>query len=340
MNFMQAALLYGKEDIRLESFELPPLEGGDLLLRIRSCGICGSDNRMFFSGPSARYINPVILGHEICAEVAQVGPEVEDYGPGDLVGLAPIIPCMHCYPCSSGQDNICETAKVIGCTVHGGMAEYILVPSQMVQVGGVVKIPPGIHPREAALAELVGCCLHGLDQVGLEAGDRVLIIGGGPIGMTFVQLARLMGANVVSSELLDHRRQMALELGADEAVDPSATDLKARFSHAFDRVIVATASVPATQDAFSLVRTVGSLLLFSGYMKGSTTEMQLNDVHYRELHIHGSIDCTIKDYQKAIRLLPQLQMGKLVTSVYPLSQTVEAFHATRDPKVVKILIEP
>ena len=337
---MQAALLYGKEDIRLESFDLPSLQGHDLLLRIRSCGICGSDNRMFFNGPTPRYINPVILGHEICAEVAQVGPEVEDYVPGELVGLAPIIPCMHCKPCSSGQDNICETAKVIGCNVHGGMAEFIHVPSQMVQVGGVVKVPAGIQPREAALAELVGCCLHGLRQVGLEAGERVLIIGGGPIGMTFVQLARLKGARVVSSELLERRRQLALELGAEEAVDPSATDLKDRYGYAFDRVIVATASVPATQQTFSLVRTGGSLLFFSGYLKGSTMELQLNDIHYRELHIHGSIDCTIMDYQNAVSLLPQLHMGKLVTSAYPLSQTVEAFYATRDPQAVKILIEP
>ncbi len=337
---MQAALLYGKEDIRLESIELPPVRGNDLLLRIRSCGICGSDNRMFFNGPSARYINPVILGHEICGEVTQVGSEVENYHPGDLVGLAPIIPCMNCDPCSKGQDNICETAKVIGCTVHGAMAEYIHVPSQMVQVGGVVKVPTGIQPREAALAELVGCCLHGLNQVGLEAGERMLIIGGGPIGMTFVQIARLLGAHVVTSEPVDHRRRLALELGAEEALDPTTTDLKANFGHSFDRVIVASASVPATQEAFNLVRTGGSILLFSGYLKGSTIDLQLNDVHYRELHLHGSIDCTIKDYQKAVRLLPQIQMDKLVTGAYPLSRTVEAFYATRDPLAVKILIEP
>jgi L-iditol 2-dehydrogenase len=186
----------------------------------------------------------------------------------------------------------------------------------------------------------VGCCLHGLSQVGIEAGERVLVIGGGPIGMTFVQLARLLGARVVSSELLERRRQLALELGADEAVDPSATDLKARYGYSFDRVIVATASVPATEETFSLVRTGGSLLFFSGYLKGSTMALQLNDIHYRELHIHGSIDCTIKDYQKAVRLLPKLQMGKLVTSAYPLHQSAEAFYATRDAQAVKILIEP
>jgi threonine dehydrogenase-like Zn-dependent dehydrogenase len=88
------------------------------------------------------------------------------------------------------------------------------------------------------------------------------------------------------------------------------------------------------------VRTGGSLLFFSGYLKGSTMELQLNDIHYRELHIHGSIDCTIMDYQNAVSLLPQLHMGRLVTGAYPLSQTVEAFYATRDPQAVKILIEP
>jgi threonine dehydrogenase-like Zn-dependent dehydrogenase len=93
---MKAALLYGKEDIRLESLDLPAMESHGLLIRVRSCGICGSDTRMFFNGPSSRYINPVVLGHEICGEVVEVGPGLVDYIHGDLVGIAPIIPCMHC----------------------------------------------------------------------------------------------------------------------------------------------------------------------------------------------------------------------------------------------------
>jgi L-iditol 2-dehydrogenase len=210
----------------------------------------------------------------------------------------------------------------------------------MVQVGGVVKIPAGTHYHEAALAELVGCCLHGLRQMGIEAGDRVLIIGGGPIGMTFLQLVKLMGGRVVSSELLERRRLLAGELGADEVVDPSTTSLAAHFGSTFDRVIVATASIPATEEAFSLVRMGGSILMFSGYLKGSTLQLQLNDIHYRELHLHGSIDCTIQDYQNAVALLPQIQMRKLITATYPLNRTVEAFNATRDPQAVKILIEP
>ena len=337
---MKAAYLFGKEDIRLEALTYPDLENYGLLVRVKACGICGSDSRVFFNGLSPRYIHPIILGHEICGEVVQVGSDLPDYAPGDLVGIAPIIPCMSCHPCSHGQDNICQTAKVIGCNSHGAMAEYFYIPGQMVQVGGVVKIPPEIKPREAALAELVGCCLHGLRQIGIEPGEKLLILGGGPIGMTFIQLAKLMGARVMSSEPRLRRRQMAEELGADETIDPTTNDLGAHFGRTMDRVIVATAIVPVTQQAFELVRPGGSLLLFSGYLSGSTMELMLNDIHYRELHIHGSIDCTIKDYQNAVALLPQLNMGKLVTSSYPLDRIAEGFYATRDPDEVKVIIEP
>jgi len=316
------------------------MESEGLLIRVLTCGICGSDSRMFFNGPTARYINPIILGHEICGEVVEVGPGITDYRAGDLVGIAPIIPCMHCHACSHGQDNICATAKVIGCNVHGAMGELMYIPSQMVRVGGAVKLPAGASHREAALAELVGCVRHGLRQVGIEAGDQVLVIGGGPIGATFVQLARLMGAKVTSSELLPRRRDLVLEMGAVEAVDPTAVDLKSRYGYAFDRVIVATASLPATEQAFDLVRAGGSLLFFSGYLKGTTLDMQLNDVHYRELHLHGSIDCTIQDYQNAVSLLPQLRMGELITDVFSLGQTAEAFYATRNPEAIKVAIEP
>lgn len=337
---MKAAYLYGKEDIRVESMEIPEVEDHGLLIRVLTCGICGSDSRAFFNGPSSRYSHPAVLGHELSGEIVQVGSSVQDYEPGDLITLAPIIPCMRCTPCSKGQDNICENAKVVGVNFYGGFAEYLYIPSQMVQVGGAVKLPEGIHHREAALAELVGCCLHGLRQMGIEAGDSVLVIGGGPIGMTFIQLARLMGAQVISSEPLERRREMAIEMGAVEAIDPTKVDLKAHFGYSFDRVIIATASVAATEAAFDLPRAGGSLLMFSGYLKGSAMDMQLNDVHYRELHIHGSIDSTIRDFQNAVHLLPQLKMDRLITACYPLERIVEAFYATRDPNVVKNIIEP
>lgn len=140
---MRAALLYGQEDLRVEDVGVKPPKAFGLRIRVLSCGICGSDARMFFTGPTSRYINPVILGHELCGEVVEVGPELSDYAPGDYVTLAPLIPCMRCGACSRGQDNLCERSQVIGCTVHGGMAQYVDVPSRMVLAGGVG------HPERA-----------------------------------------------------------------------------------------------------------------------------------------------------------------------------------------------
>jgi len=338
---MRAALLYGKTDIRLEKIDLPPVEAHGLRIRVLYCGVCGSDARMFFTGPTPRYINPVILGHELVGEVAEIGPQVAGYAPGDLVTLAPIIPCMRCPACSRGQDHLCEQAGVIGCAVHGGMAEYVYAPAQMVLAGGVVKLPPGTDPRAAALIELVGCCWHGLDQTDFQTGDRVLIIGDGPIGLTFLQLVRLMGAGyAATSGRRPRRRELALELGADEALDANVINLSERFGGSFDRVIVAAADIEATAQAVELLRPGGDLLLFSGYTYGSALPLDVNAVHYRELHIHGSIDCTIRDFRRAAGWLPRLQMDKLVTAAFPLEKTVEAFYASKEPEAVKVIIEP
>jgi L-iditol 2-dehydrogenase len=311
------------------------------VFKVLGCGICGSDARMFFNGPSARYNVPIVLGHELSGEVVEVGTEVTDYSAGDRVTLAPIVPCMRCAACSRGRDHLCENAQVIGCTVHGGMAEYVHVPGQMVQVGGVVKLAAGVDHRAAAMTELLGCCLHGLGNLGLEAGDRLLIIGDGPIGLTFLQVARLKGASfVATSGHRPRRRALAAELGADEALDGRAVDLREHFGDSLDRVIVAASSVEATRQALDLVRPGGSVLLFSGYLEGSTLELPLNHVHYRDLHLHGSIDCTIQEFRYAARLLPMLHMDQLVTATYPLDDAVAAFHATKEPDAVKVLLEP
>lgn len=337
---MRAAFLYGREDLRIEEVDLPPVEPCGLRIRVLTCGICGSDARMFFSGPTPRYINPVILGHEFSGEVVEVGAGAQDYAEGDVVTLAPLIPCMRCAACSRGQDNLCERAQVIGCTVQGGMAEYVTVPSQMVLAGGVVKLPPTVDHRAGALTELVGCCLRGLNFMSITPGDRVLIIGDGPIGLTFLQLVKLHGAEYVATTgRRPRRRELAVELGADEALDARAAKLKDHFEQSLDRVIVAASNIEATVEAVELVRPGGHLLLFSGYTYGTVLSLDANVVHYRELHLHGSIDCTVQDFRRAVKLMPQLKMDRLISTSFPLEKTEEAFRASRERDAVKVVIE-
>jgi len=343
--------LYGKEDIRPVELDVPPLGEQGLLLKVLACGVCGSDARMYFHGPTPRYDLPIVLGHEFTGEVVDRGEEVEGYGIGDRVTVAPLVPCMRCAACSHGQDNLCQEAKLFGVHLPGGFAEWVHVPGQMVQVGGVVKLPTRADHRAAALTEILACCLHGLRQVGGVVGairesplSQVLILGDGPVGLTFLQLARLMGAGrVVTAGHRPRRRELAAELGADEALDGTAIEIStyAR-EHNFtpDLAIVAASSLEATADALSVVHSGATVLLFAGYLPGSTLPLSVNDVHYRELHIHGSIDCTIRDFRQAAELLPQLQMDKLITASFPLGETVEAFRATREPDAVKVLVEP
>ena len=339
---MKAAFLHGKEDLRIETTETPSVESHGLLLKVLMCGICGSDARMFYTGPTPRYINPVILGHELACEVVETGPKVTDHAVGDMVTVAPIIPCMRCPACTRGQDNLCERAGVIGCTVHGGMAEYLSMPGQMVQAGGVVKLPPGTSPRAAALVELVGCCLHGLRGTGgVEPGDRVLVMGGGPIGLIFAQLARQMGAGYVAlSDVRSGRLALAKELGVDEVFDVREVNLSAQFEQSFDRVVVATAVIQAAEEAVNVVRTGGHLLLFSGYVYGTRLDLDINTVHYRELHLHGSIDCTIRDFNHAAKLVPQLALDRLVTHSFSLEEAAKAFYASKGEQAVKVVLEP
>jgi L-iditol 2-dehydrogenase len=341
---ISAFALYGKEDLRHIEWESPALESGGVLLRVNYCGICGSDLRMFYDGPSPRYNLPIVLGHEFAGTVAEVGPKVKDFKLGDLATVAPLIPCMNCRPCGHGQDNLCERGQVIGAHIAGAMADYFYVPEQMISAGGLVRVPPDVEPQAAAMTEIFACCLHGLRQTGFETGDNVLIIGEGPIGLAHLQLLRLMGAGrIVVTGLLANRLRLAEEFGADVALDATRHDLKQHAGETHfqpDLAIIATPSMPATETALELLRPGGSLLMFSGYPYGTQMTIDAYRFHYREKHIHGSIDCNIRDFRNAAELLPRLKTKPLITRTFPLAETPQAFRAARGPDAIKTMIVP
>jgi L-iditol 2-dehydrogenase len=311
---------------------------------VNHCGICGSDLRMFYEGPSPRYTLPIVLGHEFVGTVEEVGPRALDFRPGDVASVAPVIPCMNCRPCGQGQDNLCERGQVIGTHIAGAMANFFYVPEQMVSVGGLVKIPEGVDPQAAALTEIFACCLHGLRLTEFEPGDEVLIIGEGPVGLAHLQLVRLMAAGrVVITGSRSSRLRLAGEFGADVVLDINKRDLRQFADETHyqpDVAIIATASMAATELALDLLRPGGSLLMFSGYPHGTSMTSDAYRLHYGEKHIHGSIDCTIRDFHKAAELLPQLKILPMITSTFPLAETPQAFRAARHDGAVKTMIAP
>jgi|WetSurMetagenome_2_1015567.scaffolds.fasta_scaffold40857_2 L-iditol 2-dehydrogenase len=337
----RAAFTYGQGNIQLSELDLPQIEPKGLVIRVEATGICGSDSRMYFTGLTPRYINPVVLGHEFSGRVFNIGKDQTEFNIGDLVTIAPIIPCMRCIPCLEGNDNLCEKAIVIGCNSHGAMAEYFYVPQHMVEVGGVVKVPTSVNAHTAAMSELVGTCLNGWQQTGIEPGDNVVIFGDGPIGLTFLQLARNLGAGWVGMVgHRDTRLKMATELGADDVRISTDQEITSDFGQRIDRIVIATSNISVLNESFGVIKDGGSILLFSGYLYGSTYSLDLNRLHYKQLHLHGAIDCTIKTFRQAVKLLPKLQMEKLISRSYSLDQVVSGFLATKEPSVNKIVIVP
>lgn len=329
----KAAIFSGSGSIEIMD-RILSVGSDDILIEVICCGICGSDLRMFMNGPTARYKMPVVLGHEVSGRIVNFGKNVNGINIGDIVAIAPIIPCMSCSYCLSGRDNLCENGQVIGCTVDGGMASHMLIPKKMLDAGGIVKISERMSHSVAALSEIVGCCVHGLEQVDLYDVKKALIIGAGPIGLTFLQLLQ-NDRKITISGRRKIRMNLAEELGADRVVKENGY-----FDDAYDLIIAATSNIDAIKNAVSILHPGGQLLLFSGYKAEKNFTFNLNDIHYKELHICGSIDCTIADFRKAVTILPSLQMEKLITDYYELFNIEEAFYSALNRESIKVLLEP
>ena len=320
----------------------PALEAGGIRIRVALCGVCGSDQRQYFDGPSPRYTLPAVLGHEFAGEIIEVGAEVEEFGVGDRVTVAPVIPCLNCAACRRGADNLCQRGLVIGVNTPGAMAEEFYVPARMVAAGGLARLPDEASLDAAALTELLACCWHGLRQVNPRPGDDVLVIGEGPIASTFIQLLRLMGVGRITvTGLNPFRLKKTAALGADEMVRTDETPLRdyAEARHYTpDLAIVAAPAVDDADVALDILRTGGSLLLFSGYPHGTRLNFDLYKFHYAEKHIHGSIDATIADFHHVVKLLPQVHLPQLISHRFPLDQAPQAFQAARTAESMKVVL--
>ena len=214
---MKAAVFYTKEDLRIEDREISKAYGDKVLVKIKACGICGTDMHIF-DGDEGAAPTPAgtTLGHEFAGEVVEIGEMVNGIKVGDKVCVDPNKLCNECSFCKDGVGHFCENMIGIGTTVDGGFAEYCLVPMSQ-----VYKFEKDISFAEAAMTEPVACCLHGIDMCNINVGDTVLVIGGGMIGLIMLQLASLKGAaNLILVEPIKEKRDHALKLGADIVIDP------------------------------------------------------------------------------------------------------------------------
>jgi len=343
---MKAALFYGgREDMRVESIDIPQIEDGDILLKVRACGICGSDARSYFNGIEERYKIPIIFGHELTAVVDRVGGPVQGYSTGDRVVVAPIYGCGQCEFCTSGKENLCENVVVFGCTYDGGYAEYMHIPERGVQRGALVKIDDRISDLDGTMIEPFSCCLHGLRRLHIQPGDSVLVFGSGPIGLSHMMLAKKLGAGRVAIlDMVEKRLKEAVRLDADLTIDlnSSSWEKTARDftgKNGADIVVTAAPSVAAITDSLKVIKSDGKILIFGGLPHGNVLSFDPNVIHYREVTITGSIDATIDDFNRAVAMAPSLGLGRFITHTFSIDEVKKGMETMRNKEGLKVVLE-
>ncbi|SKA27000.1 zinc-dependent alcohol dehydrogenase family protein [Consotaella salsifontis] len=334
---MTAAVFDGTQ--RLVLTELPIQEPADneVLIEIDSATICGTDLHIlegkFESKP------PVVLGHEFSGRVAKTGSLVRNCTVGDLVSVEPHIYCGRCKPCRTGKPHLCTDRLAWGINLNGGFAQYATVRDDV-----VYHVPAGLSGEEAALAELLGCVMNGIERLAVGIGDAVVILGGGAAGILLAKLAQKRGAaQIIFSEPNEARREAILELGYRHVFDPGAVDLAQEIEKLTEGgadVVIDAAGVPATAElAPRLAARAGRILFFGVMAPGRRIEIEPNLVFSRELSILGSIRNPFT-HHRILQLMPQLGLDGLITHRFGLDQIQEAFDAARQGAGLKICIKP
>ena len=271
---MQAAVYRGLDDVRVETVPVPEIGPGEVLIRVHSCGICGTDLKKIHTGSHSA---PRIFGHETAGAVAATGAGVKSFRVGDRVMVFHHIPCGNCYFCRKKTFAQCPVYKRVGCTAGfepsgGGFAEYVRAMDWIVE-RGLVKIPDGIPFEQAAFVEPLNTCLKGVRSLNLAADETVLVIGQGPIGILLASLAKRSGATVLTADLYPERHRVASLFGLDRPIDASRDDIVAATRSASegrgaDAVLVAAAGNALIGAAMDAARPGGRVLLFAQTQHG------------------------------------------------------------------------
>jgi L-iditol 2-dehydrogenase len=345
---MQAAVYRGVNDVRVETVPVPEIGPGELLVRVHTCGICGTDLKKIASGSHA---GPRIFGHETSGVVAATGHGVSEFKPGDRVVVFHHIPCGDCYYCRHKTFAQCETYKKVGCTAGfepsgGGFAEYVRVMDWIVNQG-TVRIPDGVSFEQACFVEPVNTCMKGIETLQLLPGESVLVIGQGPIGIILSTLAKRSGATVVTSDLYPQRLTISRKYGLTNGIDASRADTvktvrEQTEGRGADAAIVAVGGNTLIRTAMDAVRPGGRVLLFAQTVRGEAT-VDPTAICVDEKRLLGSYSASVELQQDSVRFVMSREMDLegLISHRFSLLQGAEALKlaASPQPDSMKIVIQ-
>lgn len=347
---MKAALFIGPEELVVREVPEPPLPPDGLILQVMACGVCGSDLRRWRQGPPPG-VREQIPGHEVSGIVVAVGEALRgEYREGDRLALAPDVHCGRCYYCRRGWYNLCDDLRIVGISpaYAGGFAERMAITGEILKNGIVHRLPEGLSFVQGALAEPLSSVLaaHHIAQTSL--GDRVVIIGAGPIGCLHIAVAKRRGARVLVAQRSAPRRALAARFGPDAIVDPTEEDLIEAVRNWTDGlgadIAICANPVAATQEqAVRLVRKRGQVILFGGLPHSNPmTTLDANRIHYGEIRLFGVFSYHPSMHELALRMMAEgiVDPDQIVTHTFSLEETPLAFRTAAQGEGLKVIVKP
>lgn len=326
---MLAAVLYGKEHVEIEPVSVPEIDDHDVLVRVRAALTCGTDVKVFRRGYHARMIvPPALFGHELSGDIVAVGKSVANFQAGQRVVAANSAPCGECFYCRRQEENLCENLLFN----NGAYAEFIRIPGRIVQKN-LYEIPDHVTYQNAALIEPLACVLKGVEDTRLKAGDNVVVIGLGPIGLMFVRIAALTGARVIAIGRRKGQLERAAHMGAQvllstaDTADVVAAVRDATGDHGADVVIEAVGKPSTWQEAVSMVRRGGMVNFFGGCPNDTTIHLDTARLHYSEITLKASFHHTPRHIRRALDYVSRGDVtGRdFVNREEPLQNLLEVF---------------
>jgi L-iditol 2-dehydrogenase len=339
---MKAAVLYGKETVRVEDVPETPLKPGEVRIRIQAALTCGTDLKVYKRGYHAKMIvPPAVFGHELAGVISETTPEARHCRVGDRVVVANSAPCGVCYYCAHHQENLCDDLLFL----NGAYAESIVVPARLAEKN-LIQLSPGTHFADAALTEPLACVVQGIEDLGLRAGQNVLVLGSGPIGLMFVVLAKHLGCQVALAGRGQSRLDTGRKLGAEIIFDVGQGDLlsvvKPNPVQPFDVVFEAVGKPEAWEAAVQLVRKGGAVNFFGGCPANTTVTLDTGRIHYSSISLLASFHHTPKTIRQALGYIEKgiVRAADFVTGQCELSNLPSLFQSmAQGNRAVKTLID-
>lgn len=346
---MLAAVLRGPHELEVTEVPTPEPQEGEILLKVGSNTVCGTDLRILRGEKTAGVRPGVVLGHEIAGTIAAVGDAVSGYNIGDSAVVSPTITCGNCYFCMRELEQFCtNTTDIFGYNLDGGLAEYCLIPANVVSRHHLIKAKSGIPAPALSISEPLSCVLNAASNYRVNVGDTVLIIGAGPIGLLHMIVCKLAGATqIIVSDPSEARRATARSLGADITTDPLNEDLKAAVHDATDglgadKTIICIGRPELVSQAISLTKKGGTVCAFAGFPKGCESSIDPNAIHYGQISLIGASNAKRRNTEEALRLIEDglIPTDVIVSHTFPLEKAEEAIEFSASGDGIKVAVIP